>query len=70
MDLAKSAQENGYRTRHDPVLGLEKPRRDIHATNHQNLEPINCYPALAIVMDKWNYQKIKETIAALALLQL
>lgn len=40
MKLPKSAQENCYRTRRDSILGLERPRRDIHATNHQNLETI------------------------------
>ena len=40
VELPKSAQENSYRTRHDSILGLERSRRDIHATNHQNLETI------------------------------
>lgn len=68
----------GYRTRHDFILGLERPCRDIHATNHQNLEYSELPRAghrlgnerISPLYPKWNYQNIKETIAVLALLLL
>ena len=71
VELPKSAQENGYRTRHDSILGLERPRRDIHAPNHQNLEtiivtqnwPSSWKRANITPLPKWNYQNIKTRLS-------
>ena len=71
VELPKSAQENGYRTRQDSILGLERPRRDIHAPNHQNLEtiiatqnwPSSWKRANITPLPKWNYQNIKTRLS-------